>query len=72
LSLVTVGYACNAAIFLRMRDGKRSENQAHPSITASFNNRLSSVEPDTDARSHSDIPRNEENTDNRVIEVADF
>jgi len=55
-----------------MRDGKRSENQAHPSITASFNNRLSSVEPDTDARSHSDIPRNEENTDNRVIEVADF
>jgi predicted MFS family arabinose efflux permease len=72
LSLVTVGYACNAAIFLRIRDGKRSENQAHPSITASFNNRLSSVEPDTDARSHSDIPRNEENTDNRVIEVADF
>ena len=72
LSLVTVGYACNAAIFLRIRDGKRSENQAHPSITASFNNRLSSVEPDTDARSHSDIPRNEENADNRVIEVADF
>ena len=72
LSLVTVGYACNAAIFLRIRDGKRSENQAHPSITASFNNRLSSVEPDTDARSQSDIPRNEENTDNRVVEVADF
>jgi MFS family permease len=72
LSLVTVGYACNAAIFLRIRDGKRSENQTHPSITASFNNRLSGVEQDTDARSHSDIPRNEENTDNRVIEVADF
>jgi len=71
LSLVTVGYACNAAIFLRMRDGKRSENQAHPSITASFNNRLSGVEQDTDAltRSHSDIPRNEESTDDRVVVI---
>jgi len=57
-----------------MRDGKRSENQAHPSITASFNNRLSGVEQDTDAltRSHSDIPRNEKNTDDRVVEVAEF
>ena len=72
LSLVTVGYACNAAIFLRMRDGKRSENQAYPSITASFNNRLSGVEQDTDARSHSDTPRNEKNTDDRVVEVAEF
>jgi len=32
-----------------MRDGKRSENQAHPSIIASFDNRLSSVEQDADA-----------------------
>lgn len=44
LSLVAIGYACNAAIFLRMRDGKRSEDQAHPSIIASPNNRLVSVE----------------------------
>ena len=44
LSLVTIGYACNAVIFLRMRDGKRSEDQTHPSIVASFNNRLVSVE----------------------------
>ncbi len=72
LSLVTVGYACNAAIFLRMRDGKRSENQAHPSITASFNNRLSRVEPDTDALTRSGIPRNEASTDDRVVEVAEF
>jgi hypothetical protein len=49
LSFVAVGYACNAGIFLRMRDGKRSEDQAHPSFTASLNNRLPSVEPDTDA-----------------------
>ncbi len=72
LSLVTVGYACNAAIFLRMRDGKRSENQAHPSITASFNNRLSGVEQDTDALTRSGIPRNEASTDDRVVEVAEF
>jgi hypothetical protein len=49
LSLVAVGYACNAAIFLRMKDGKRSENQAHPSILASFNNRLLGIEHDADA-----------------------
>jgi hypothetical protein len=49
LSLVAVGYACNAGIFLRMRDGKRSEDQIHPSIIASFDNRLSSVEQDADA-----------------------
>jgi predicted MFS family arabinose efflux permease len=44
LSVVTIGYACNAAIFLRLRDGKRSEDQAHPSIIASFNDHLVSVE----------------------------
>jgi MFS family permease len=44
LSIVAVGYACNAGIFLRMRDGKRSEDQAHPSIIASLDNRLVSVE----------------------------
>lgn len=44
LSLVTIGYACNAVIFLRMQDGKRSEDQTHPSIVASFNDHLVSVE----------------------------
>ena len=43
LSVVAVGYACNAGIFLRMRDGKGSENQEHPSITASLNDLLESV-----------------------------
>ena len=43
LSIVTIGYACNAVVFFRMRDGKRSENQAHPSITASLNDLLESV-----------------------------
>ena len=43
LSLVTIGYACNAVIFLQMRDGKRSEDQTHPSIVASFNDHLVSV-----------------------------
>lgn len=71
LSLVAIGYACNAAIFLRMRDGKRSEDQAHPSIIASLNNRLVSVEQDTDALTHNNIdsPRNEESTDDRVVVV---
>jgi hypothetical protein len=32
-----------------MKDGKRSENQAHPSILASFNNRLLGIEHDADA-----------------------
>ena len=71
LSLVTIGYACNAAIFLRMRDGKRSEDQAHPSIIASLNNRLVSVEQDTDSLTHNNIdsPRHEESTDDRVVVV---
>jgi hypothetical protein len=43
LSLVTIGYACNAVVFLRMRDGKRSEDQTHPSIVASSNDHLVSV-----------------------------
>ncbi len=71
LSFVTIGYACNAAIFLRMRDGKRSEDQAHPSIIASLNNRLVSVEQDTDSLTHNNIdsPRHEESTDDRVVVV---
>jgi len=71
LSIVAVGYACNAGIFLRMKDGKRSEDQAHPSITASLNNRLLGIEYDTDALTHNNIdsPRNEERTDNRVVVV---
>jgi len=71
LSLVTIGYACNAAIFLRMRDGKRSEDQAHPSIIASLNNCLVSIEQDADALTHNNIdsPRHEESTDDRVVVV---
>ena len=71
LSVVTIGYACNAAIFLRMRDGKRSEDQAHPSIIASFDNRLVSVEQDTDSLTHDDIdsPRYKKSTDDRVVVV---
>ena len=71
LSFVTVGYACNAAIFLRMRDGKRSEDQAHPSIIASLNNRLVSIEQDSDTFTHDDIdsPRNKQSTDDRVVVV---
>ncbi|NCV75342.1 MFS transporter [bacterium] len=71
LSVVTIGYACNAAIFLRMRDGKRSEDQAHPSIIASFDNRLVSIEQDADALTHNNIdsPRHEESTDDRVVVV---
>jgi len=71
LSVVTIGYACNAAIFLRMRDGKRSEDQAHPSIIASLNNCLVSIEQDADALTHNNIdsPRHEESTDDRVVVV---
>ena len=71
LSVVTIGYACNAAIFLRMRDGKRSEDQAHPSIIASLNNRLVSIEQDSDTFTHDDIdsPRNKQSTDDRVVVV---
>ena len=71
LSIVTIGYACNGAIFLRMRDGKRSEDQAHPSIIASFNNRLVSVEQDADALTHNNIDsaRHKQSTDDRVVVI---
>lgn len=44
LSIVTIGYACNAVVFLRMRDGKRMENQAHPSKASSLKKHFVSVE----------------------------
>lgn len=44
LGLVTIGYACNAAIFLRMRDGKRSQDQVHPSKASSLKKCFVSVE----------------------------
>jgi hypothetical protein len=54
-----------------MRDGKRSEDQAHPSITASLNNRLLGVEQNADTLTHNntDSARHKKSTDNRVVVV---